>query len=96
MALPAILTALSKMDGCPYDPDAPENQNDDFRNGFRAATENPKSLAGSDNAITLEWQRRGSPMIADDSFRMWKRGYWAARFIAVSQMDDHGQASLTE
>lgn len=82
-AATAILTAMSKMSGYSYFPDAPENDNSDFKAGYQ------RGLQGEPNecleGITTEWKRRGSPTTVDDSFTTWKRGYWAGRYTRISE-----------
>jgi hypothetical protein len=79
----SILAAMSKMDGKSYFPDAPENQtNTDFQSGYeRGLQGDGVSCAG----IAEEWDRRGQPVITNDSFITWKRGYWAGRYTSVSR-----------
>ena len=84
---PRMIAALSKVYGEPYEPDDPLNQEPDFQLGYARGLlgERGDRMQG----ITDEWIRRGKP--ADDSFRNWKRGYWAGRFTAVANLDDAQQ-----
>ncbi len=81
--VPRIIEALSKVHGEPYAPADPLNQEPNYQLGY------VRGLQGETNnlpdGITTEWKRRGRPDTVDDSFRNWKRGYWAGRFIAASR-----------
>lgn len=83
-----IIITLSKVNGVPFDPDDPHNKdNVDFQLGYCRGVlgESGDVCAGVNN----EWKRRGCPEIADDSFKDWKRGYWAGRFTAASRKEPH-------
>jgi hypothetical protein len=60
------------------DPLAPSNRsNEDFLRGYDAGQKgNGKTL----ELIQLEWKRIGSPPVAPQSFKDWKRGLWAGTF----------------
>lgn len=64
------------------DPNAPENQSQDFKDGFATGFIEDKKR-GQESAITVEYKRRGE--VADESFKEWKRGYWAGIFTAIQQ-----------
>jgi len=81
-----IISAMSRLWGVPYEPDDPRNlENVDFQLGYCRGVlgePNDESCAG----ITAEWKRRGESEWADESFKDWKRGYWAGRFTAASRL----------
>lgn len=75
--------------------DAPENDNDDFREGHIVGSgslfEHHEDDGGLDE-IHLEWNRRGRPedmeSEAFQSFRNWKRGFHAGRMKSILKGKD--------
>lgn len=62
--------------GKPGNPEAPENQREDFKAGYAVGLE--VDPGGSMDAIHREWARIGEPELLPNSFMEWKRGMWAA------------------
>ena len=64
---------------------APCNQNEHFRAGY--AVGSTKGRACSKTSVSLiseEWERIGCPDTLPDSFKEWKRGYWAGVFQTIN------------
>lgn len=55
---------------------APTNKDEDWQRGYKHGSEHEGSGLA---AIHFEWRRIGSPKELPDSFRQWKRGFWAAK-----------------
>jgi hypothetical protein len=84
-----LFTAMGQTFGHPYFPDDPENINNaDFQAGYKIGLLGEKiSIADNNHPITKEWQRRGYPNNAEESFSSWKRGYWSGRYSAIAEKE---------
>ena len=62
------------------DPDAPENQNPDWLDGYaEGLTCGDYDLSDVDNPITQSWIKYGKPKRIVGKLREWRKGFWAAQ-----------------
>jgi hypothetical protein len=74
------------------DPSAPENQNDDWREGREVGRRiDPNNSQGRFDALSREFAARGQPDEAGpdrESWNEWKRGFWSGVWSAVDDTVD--------